>query len=382
VNWKKYQPVPAPRIHTVTIEKVGIYGEGIARTLTGETVFVPFAHVGEVCEVQETRRRRHFIETRKLRTLVEGRDRVEPVCPLFTRCGGCQLQHMDYGAQVEQKRQVLQVFVRKKLGLEMTVQADPCPRPYGYRRRVRLRQFGGKVGYFRSRTHEFLDVRSCPIAVSEINAWLQDSRNFPRPREDVDLSIDVQADGQIKTYEGSDQRQMGFQQANAWGEARLRELICEDLHGAHKGILELYAGSGALVLPWFKPEEQGFRYLGVDGDEVNVRRGRELYGSESVSFERGMLPGWLTLKLAEQPQALDAYDVLVLDPPRGGTNLRPKTVKALATLQRIIYISCDPLSWTRDAKLLLEHTHLRLRRLHMIDMFPQTRHFEIYSLFR
>src|SRR3954447_3377362 len=90
----------------VTIEKLVYGGEGLAR-VDGEVIFTPFVLPGELVSAERIPTRKGAARARLTEILQPSRKRVEPECPVFTRCGGCQYQHSSYGTQVKQKRSIL-----------------------------------------------------------------------------------------------------------------------------------------------------------------------------------------------------------------------------------------------------------------------------------
>src|SRR5690348_17475554 len=116
---------------TLTITDVAFGGEGVGR-LEDFVVFVPFVAVDEVIEAEVTELKKKFARARLLRIIRPSPQRVQPLCPYFADCGGCQYQHLDYPAQLALKhKQVCDLFQRLGSidpGLVATV--VPCPEPY------------------------------------------------------------------------------------------------------------------------------------------------------------------------------------------------------------------------------------------------------------
>ena len=97
---------------TLTIGDLAFGGEGVARD-ENFVIFVPFVIPGEVVEVEVTEVKQRFARARLLKLLKPSPERVEPACPYFGQCGGCQYQHLDYSAQLQLKhRQVCELFHR------------------------------------------------------------------------------------------------------------------------------------------------------------------------------------------------------------------------------------------------------------------------------
>lgn len=125
---------------TLKIADIAFGGEGVAR-VDDFVVFVPFTLVGETVEAELTEVKKNYARGRLLRVLEPAPDRVEPACAHFTRCGGCQYQHLAYAAQLRVKhKQVADLFERIGGFAPAIVQpVVPCPQPYGYRNRIMVR---------------------------------------------------------------------------------------------------------------------------------------------------------------------------------------------------------------------------------------------------
>ena len=166
---------------TLDIHDLAFGGEGVGRH--GEfVVFVPFVCPGERVEVKLTEVKRHFARGTLVRLLNLGPERVEPVCPYFGECGGCQYQHLAYDAQLRWKRkQITDLFTRVGGFENPPVQeVIPCPKPYGYRNRILVRsQWNGparklNLGFVRADCGLVCDVESCAIAEPGLNDALRE----------------------------------------------------------------------------------------------------------------------------------------------------------------------------------------------------------------
>ena len=165
----------------LSIEKLIYGGDGLARTpLAADgrnmAVFVPFVLPGEKVEA-ETRQGKAGFARASVSQLVEAsRDRVEPRCPYFQRCGGCHYQHIPYERQLEFKAAILRETLLRiaKIELSSEIRLHGSP-PWNYRNRTRLQvrtapEFA--LGYFCCGSHEFLSVRECPISSPLINRMM------------------------------------------------------------------------------------------------------------------------------------------------------------------------------------------------------------------
>ncbi len=160
------------------VEKLVYGGDGLGRLPAddkgrGKTVFVPFVVPGEQVETSVVENRPGFTRAKLDKVLTPSPDRVEPGCPYFGRCGGCQYQHIRYEAQLRYKAEILRETVRRtaKLDLQSEIQVHSSE-PWNYRNRTRLRvQHAPRfaIGYHRSNSHELLPVEQCPISSPLIN---------------------------------------------------------------------------------------------------------------------------------------------------------------------------------------------------------------------
>lgn len=157
--------------HTIQIRSLGAHGEGVG-DVNGFTLFVEGALPGEKVEVELTTVKKTYGVGRLLRVIESSPDRVEPVCPLSGTCGGCQVMHMDYSAQLERKRQrVIDAFERiGKLTDVEVASCVPSPDPLGYRNKIqapiRQKDKGLSIGFYARGSHELIDVDTCYIHCS------------------------------------------------------------------------------------------------------------------------------------------------------------------------------------------------------------------------
>ncbi len=160
------------------IDKLIYGGDGLARLPAdehgrGKTVFLPFVIPGEKVEASILDKRTGFARAKLERVLTASAERVEPGCPYFGRCGGCHYQHINYGAQLRYKAEILRETLRRtaKLEFERDIILHSSE-PWSYRNRTRVHvrhqpQFA--LGYFRHNSHALLPVETCPISSPLIN---------------------------------------------------------------------------------------------------------------------------------------------------------------------------------------------------------------------
>lgn len=172
-----------------TIEKLVYGGEGLAHA-NGETVFVPFVLPGEEVEIEIAERKKKLLRGRTTQLLKASAARIEPRCPHFGVCGGCDYQHISYDAQLETKEQILRETLRRIGRIDwkdaITVHKSP---PWEYRNRAQWKvrahrdppgverpAGSSSMGYFRARSSELCPVETCSIISPKLLATFQTLR--------------------------------------------------------------------------------------------------------------------------------------------------------------------------------------------------------------
>jgi len=160
---------PSPNtIIDLLVQRLGSAGEGVGY-IEGFTVFVEGALPGEKVKVQITEAKRTYAKGKLLSVIAPSPDRVVPPCPVFGRCGGCQIMHLSYEKQLEIKQQrVLDALTR--IGHLKSVNVEPClpsPHPFGYRNKIQLPVSGKPgeihIGLYARKSHDVIDIERCFI---------------------------------------------------------------------------------------------------------------------------------------------------------------------------------------------------------------------------
>ncbi len=181
---KNFVPTPFAYRQEIELEIDDItnLGSGVGR-VDGWVVMVPYALGGERVRARVYRNHKNYSEADLLEVLRPSPERVEPLCPLFGTCGGCQYQHLSYAAQLEWKQRQVRELMRRIGSIDFPVSpTHPSPKQYGYRSKLTPhyeKPRGGKmpVGFvMQGRRSTIVDVPHCPIASDAINAALPAAR--------------------------------------------------------------------------------------------------------------------------------------------------------------------------------------------------------------
>lgn len=395
---------PGQRLE-LEITDIAFGGDGIGR-IEGFVVFVPFVLGGERVEVEIVEVKKRYATADLVRVITASPHRVEPRCPLYAQCAGCQYQHVDYRHQLELKhKQIIDIFQRiggiKEPPIEPVVAS---PREYAYRNKLVVHGPGsprserGQPGFWTVRGRSIIPVTHCPIARDEINAELAKPLAV-----DKHLTLRCNSAGQTWVFSDSgtgvppvadaDKRAgrpfhyieevvlgktlrapMGsFFQVN-------RDVIALALEHARqifaasgcKILVDAYCGIGLFALLLGDLAQHVY---GIEEDAKAIQAANEnaaRLGLTRYDFYPGKTERLLhyTLRMCNLDETC-----LILDPPRSGCG-KPvlKTLREQKP-RKLIYVSCAPPMLARDIKDLLKSGY-RLERVTPFDMFPQTQHCE------
>lgn len=181
---KKEAPVKKNDVIKITIDDLGTHGEGIGR-YQGYTLFVDGGLPGEEVEVKVIKVNKNFGFGKLLHTVTSSPNRVEPKCAVSRQCGGCQLQHLSYGAQLEYKTKKVRDVLERIGKIENVVVHDTIGMedPWHYRNKVTypVRSDNGltKIGFYAGRSHRVVEHKTCYIQeqrndeiVSTVKEWM------------------------------------------------------------------------------------------------------------------------------------------------------------------------------------------------------------------
>jgi 23S rRNA (uracil1939-C5)-methyltransferase len=353
-------------------------GNALAR-VDGFPIFISNIFPGDVAVVRLYEVKKGFAKADLVR-LVEPSPwrRAEP-CPIANECGGCDWTALRLDKQLEAKQHILKESLRRigKFDIGQLPSITIHPSPLNYRLRSRLQTDGNATGFYAMRSNRVVPLtRECEVVgpltaaafgvesgnslppSSEI--WEVDDQLFIGPRE-LTLHVD-EFSWRLSTR--------SFFQVNRHMHRTMIRLVRG--HAARcrsrKSAIDLYAGVGFFTLP-----------LAEDFDRVIAVEG----SPESVSYARLNVPD--NVEVIEAPvethaKRLSRADFVFLDPPRAGA--RPEVIAATAELaiEMICYLSCDPVTFARDAYR-LNASGWKLTTLDLLDLFPNTHHVETLASF-
>jgi 23S rRNA (uracil1939-C5)-methyltransferase len=406
-------------IEHLTISRLGIRGDGVADTPAGP-VYVPYTLPGELVEVEPFPGhpdRRHL-----LRVETASAERIAPVCPHFTVCGGCQTQHWNFAKYLGWKRNLV---VEALSGFDAPVDEIIDAHGEGRRRVVlharRSQKDVLEVGFAAYRAHHIVSIDRCPVLAPSLDgaipvAWalaealgaMKKPLDIQVTASDAGLDVDVRGSGGLPPSRAAAlvrlaethklarltrhgefiaQRttptvQIGkaivplppgsFQQATRAGEETLARLVSEHA-GKVKQVADLFCGVGPFAL---RLAERA-RVIAADTDAAAVAsltEGAKTPGLKPIEthardlFRRPFLP-----------DELKRCDAVVFDPPRQGAEAQAREL-ARSKVPVVIAVSCNVATFARDARILADGGY-KLTAVTPVDQFRHSAHVEIVARF-
>ena len=388
-------PLRVGDVIEIATERLAYGGDAIARH-EGLAIFVPFAAPDERLRVRVTQRKKNFARAVIDSVLEPSNSRREPPCQYFGSCGGCQLQHLTYPAQLNAKVGFVRDALERIGGLkeypEIQIRhADEFK--YRGRAQIKIDHLNGRVGFNRASTIEVCDIKACPILVPELDEALRTvrmkvgdalkKRDQSSPRSQIEIAAGdsgISFEPALKELAHSPLQRTVRGAIYRFGAATFFQAnpgLLEDLIEAAVGVesgdlaIDLYAGVGLFSIQLAR---RFGRVIGVEADKTSVEFGREnvtANGLTNIEFHQSAVDSWL--KRAIETSRMRA-DLVVLDPPRGGAS---EALHGIIELEpsRITYVSCDPTTLARDLRVLTGSGY-DVAGVTAIDLFPQTYHVE------
>jgi len=382
------QRARAGDIIEVSIETVAFGGSGVGR-VGPMVVFVPFTAAGDVVEAKIAGVKKNYLTGEIVKILSASPDRVDPVCPYFSLCGGCQYQHLSYEAQLKTKeRQVAETFERiGKITSPPVETIIPSPLPLGYRGKAEFHGIpasggGLHLGFMDTSGGGLVDIRRCDIVDESINTECVRlaSGKIPSGRRRYIFwsGAPYPPEPYIARTVGEKElvtSSSGFFQGNTSLVETLTQRAIEMCDPKESdSVLDACCGCGLFSL-FIAPRVREVLGVEINGAAIHCAiRNVEQYGITNTGFKKGDVEGILGGLAGKGTRV----DTVLIDPPRVGCT--EKTLSAIDRLQpgRIVYVSCNPATQARDVRRLVDKG-FRLEALQPIDMFPQTQHIEVIA---
>lgn len=413
-------------------------GEGVAK-VDGLVVFVHGALPQEEVVAEITDVRKNFAKARTLQVKIASPQRVKPPCPVFGRCGGCQLQHLSYPGQLEAKRQRVLDALERIGGLH-GISVSPCipsPFPYEYRNKVQLpvlyTENGIRLGLYAAQTHDIVPVDACLITCQLGETIFRRIQNLAPPQKGkiryflIKCAVNTNEALVVLVTSGLDAYWLKQFAANLMQQLPEVRGVVENINTREDNVIlgdrfqtiagepfieEELCGKRFRISPhsFFQVNtyqaEQIFQKVlelsGLDRSQTLIDaycgvgtfsiiasdHAQEVIGIECVPLAiedanaNAALNGATNCRFicgtSERELPKHKADVIFVNPPRKGCDSSLIDALMHTAASRLIYMSCNPATLARDLEM-LRHKYT-IKEVIPFDMFPQTTHVETVVL--
>ena len=385
----------------VKCERIDHFGRGIGYVL-GKIIFVPNLLPKEEAMVKIVLDKKKYMVGEVIKLVKKSDDRILPKCG-YENCG-CALKSLKYEKTLEFKKEKVIDILKRYSGLTNVVkEIVPSDNIYGYRNKITLKVKGGRLGYFKNGTNDLIEIKRCEIASHKSNEIISVLKelDLSKVREIIikdfgevmiiikgELDIEllkplvdsiymneklvygkeniVASLGEFKFYVSKD----SFFQVNTDVALKLYNKVLDYLDvSSGQSVLDLYCGTGTISLFLSKYFEE---VVGVEINEEAVKcatLNKNLNNISNVKFICGDVSKEVSGLMAEQ---------IVVDPPRSGLTSAGINDILRINPDRLVYVSCDPMTLARDLKLFKDN--YEVKEVTLFDMFPWTYHVESVCL--
>lgn len=383
-------------------------GQGITR-IDNKITFVPKTVSGDIINLEIIKSHKNYNEAKLLKIVKPSPDRIEYKCPYYNKCGGCNIANLEYTNQLKYKKEkVINIFKKyNKIDINPTIIASD--EILHYRNKITL-QYNEKLGLYEEKTHNIIEIQECllmPQKVNDIikllnkynyNTSLQKiviriinnqvminiiAKDIPKSLIEILKNLDVSVYHNSKYISGNKVLietlnnykfsilPDSFFQINKKQTINLYNQIVEYANPQKEDkVLDLYCGVGTIgiYLSKYCKEVLGIEINKSSIENANINK--KLNNVENISFIEADVSKVLSMKYKA--------DIIIVDPPRSG--LDKNTIETLIKInpKKIVYVSCDPITLSRDINL-LKNNYI-LKDIKLYDMFPETYHVESVAM--
>jgi 23S rRNA (uracil1939-C5)-methyltransferase len=371
------------------IEKLVAGGAGLA-FLEGKAVFVPLALPGERVSARLVSGKRDYAQAELLEVLEPSRHRVAPPCPVYGLCGGCNLQHLAYSRQVEEKALIVAEAFARVARIDPGEVSTAPSLPFAYRNRLQLHfTEARRLGLVRRSSSEIVEIPGCMVALRSVQEWIEARAGTTRGYDELasggaakerfivfGYGEEVWVEGEKGLAEvevaGRPVRfhVKGFFQSNLY---LLERFVPEAVAGlSGEAAADLYCGVG--LFGSFLSSSFG-SVTCVEQNPFALELAKANVPGEGHEFHALSVEDWVRGGSAEK-----RFDLVLMDPPRTGLAPAVREWLVRAKPKAIVYVSCDPVTLARDSGELVRAGY-ELQWVKAFDFYPQTSHVECHARF-
>lgn len=388
------------------IEKLDYYGREIYRS-SGKVYFIENALKDEDVSITLLKEKKKYCEAKLKEISNISKDRTEAKCKYYNVCGGCQLMHIKEEKQEEFKKEKVEEILKKFLKYNKDVNDIVFSKNFNYRNKVVLHVKDNKLGFYKNKTNELIEIDKCLLLNPVINDLISYLKNYIELKDIEKITIKVGnktnevmliIDGSIAYYQnlleivdvliinekvmttkdyitsyiGNKKyiiKKNSFFQVNYDISTRMynkvKDVIVKE---KSKNVLDLYCGTGTIGI-YISDVVSKITGIEVVSDAIeSANTNKKINNAENIEFILGKVEDKLDFI------SNNNIDTVIVDPPRSGLHKKVIPILEKISPKTIIYVSCDPITMARDIKLL--SNNYELVEVTPYDMFPNTYHVE------
>ena len=401
----------------VLIDRLDHQGRGIGK-IDNKTIFVYDALPNELVDVEIVFENKKIMEGKVIKYLKISPKRIEPICPYFKECGGCDLMHINYDEELKYKENKVKQIVEKFSSIDKNVIKQIVGNDNDFYRNKSTLHVNCKVGYYSKKSKNIVPIDKCYIVDEKINEilnilkqldlkniyevvvrtskYLDDSMIILKINNSINQNIidrlkeitnniiiyqnkkytTLYGNGYIYDMIGEYKFKISpdsFFQVNTKQAKKLYDKVLEYLEPtSNDKVLDLYCGTGTIGIYISKYVKE------VKGIEINKYAVKDAFINEEINKINNI--NFECLDASDISKVKEKFDKIIVDPPRNG--LDKKTIEYLikSNVKRIVYVSCDPVTLTRDLELLKDYYDIS--EITPVDMFSRTYHVENVTLLK
>lgn len=373
-------------------------GNGIARK-DNKIVFIPKSITGDLVDIDIVKSHKKYDEGRIRKIISFTNDRIESLCPYYESCGGCNISTLNYNKQLEYKKNKIVNIFKRYLDIDINPEIIGSDNRYGYRNKITFKCDGEKLGMI-SIDNDLMDIDRCELVSDSVNNLYRAIRGENLSKlekiiikecdnglilsidgnmnidniKDMCLSIYINGDCVYKMEDGyiniGDLKYRvsmdSFFQVNSMNISRLYDVVTK--YGEFKDsdkVIDLYCGVGSISLYVSKYVNSVLGIEIIPDAIVDAEENAKLNDIHNVDFICGDVS-----KLVDDNVS---GNIVIVDPPRIGLDNHTIEILNSIDVDKLIYVSCDPMTLVRDLKKL---DNYKIKDITLVDMFPQTHHVE------
>lgn len=388
----------------IEIVKFDNLGRGIGY-LNDKIIFVPKSVPGDIIEVKITLEKKNYYEGKIVNIIKPSRIRREAKCPYFNICGGCDLMNISISENLDYKlEKVNEILHKNNIDYEVK-EIIKSNSEFNYRNKVTLKIVNREIGYYENNSHNLVSIDYCYLCNDAINEIIKDLKILNiingevviRSNYNEEILLNIKSSDEIKNINElinkyrivgivqNDKTIYGenyfidkvnnyifkvsynsFFQVNPYICGKLFELIEKYTESSHN-LIDLYCGVGTLSIVASKNASKVIGVEIVENAIIDANLNKNLNNRKNIEFICND-----TKKIIEK--ITNSFDTIIFDPPRSGVSSKVIEKVINEKINKIIYVSCDPITLARDLKLL--ENNYNIIDFKLLEMFPNSEHVE------